>query len=278
MSMKDFANRTMDKLNADVPRVESEYLGEDGFMHCSVCHDRTEYLAEIPELGIKRKVRCICSCIQKERDAEKEKDRQKEIYRERLRCFADTNMISWTFANDDGKNEKITTAMKNYVKNFTEFRKDGKGLLLHGPVGTGKTYLAACIANALIDEGYTVKMTSVSEITNQLFGLKEGKQEFIDSLNKFSMLVIDDLGTERNTEYMLEQVFNIIDARYRSGLPFIITTNLSIDVIKKPQDIEHQRIYDRILERCFPVEISGTSRRRQNTADTYFEVKEKLGL
>lgn len=276
--MKDFANRTMEKLNADVPRVESEYLGEDGFMHCSVCHDRTEYLAKIPELGIERKVRCICSCIQKERDAEKEKDRQKDIYRERLRCFADTNMISWTFSNDDGKNEKITTAMKNYVKNFAEFRKDGKGLLLHGPVGTGKTYLAACIANALIDEGYTVKMTSVSEITNTLFGMKEGKQQFIDSLNKYSMLVIDDLGTERNTEYMLEQVFNIIDARYRSGLPFIVTTNIPINEIKNPQDIEHQRIYDRILERCFPVEIAGTSRRRRNTADTYFEVKEKLGL
>jgi hypothetical protein len=51
-----------------------------------------------------------------------------------------------------------------------------------------------------------------------------------------------------------------------------------MDDIKKPQDVGYSRIYDRILERCFPVEVTGNSRRRQNVRDTYFEVKEKLGL
>ena len=106
----------------------------------------------------------------------------------------------------------------------------------------------------------------------------EGKQKFIDSLNRYTLLIIDDLGAERKSEFMQEQVFNIIDARYRSGLPFIITTNLTADEIKKPQDVGYSRIYDRILERCFPVEVTGASRRRQNVKDTYFETKEKLGL
>jgi DNA replication protein DnaC len=97
-------------------------------------------------------------------------------------------------------------------------------------------------------------------------------------LNDFDLLIIDDLGAERKSEYMQETVFNIIDSRYRSGLPFIITTNLTADEIKKPQEVSFQRIYDRILERCFPVEVTGQSRRRQALKDTHADVKAMLGL
>ena len=267
----------IERISENVPVSENVYI-KDGLLHCSICHSPTQTRIKHPFTQEERIVGCVCACVIKKKAAEAERERQEEIEREKMKCFAETNMKSWTFENDDGKNEKITNAMKNYVKNFAEFKREGKGLLLHGTVGTGKTYFAACIANALIDEGYTVTMTNFAKITNKLFGMKEGKQEYIDSLNKCSLLVIDDLGAERSTEYMQEMIFNIIDARYRSGLPFIITTNLLIDEIKKPQDIAYSRIYDRILERCFPVEVSGISRRRQNVKDTYFDVKEKLGL
>ena len=115
-------------------------------------------------------------------------------------CFAETNMANWTFENDDGKNPKMSEVMKNYVDNFPEFKKDGKGLLLYGPVGTGKTYLAACVANALIDKDYSVLMTNFASLVNQLQGTFDGKQEYINSLNRYSLLIIDDLGTERKTE------------------------------------------------------------------------------
>jgi len=211
-------------------------------------------------------------------DAFENRMKREELERHKSVCFAESNMYNWTFENDDRKNPKISDAMLNYVNNFTEFKKDGKGLLLYGTVGTGKTYFAACIANRLIDSGYKVLMTNFARLTNEIQGMFEGKQKFIDSLNRYTLLIIDDLGAERKSEFMQEQVFNIIDARYRSGLPFIITTNLTADEIKKPQDVGYSRIYDRILERCFPVEVTGASRRRQNVKDTYFEVKEKLGL
>ena len=274
--MEAAIDRMTDIISESVPKSDSEYIGEDGLLHCGVCHKKVQ--TEVEFLGKKKIVRCICDCKKKERDAFAEREKQQGLERQRRICFAESNMSNWTFENDDRKNAKLSEAMKNYVKNFTDFKTDGKGLLLYGTVGTGKTYFAACIANSLIDAGYSVLMTNFARLTNQIQGMFDWKQEFIDSLNRYTLLIIDDLGAERKSEFMQEQVFNIIDARYRSGLPMIITTNLTAEEIKKPQDVGYSRIYDRILERCFPVEVTGASRRRQNVKETFFDVKEKLGL
>lgn len=266
----------IDKISENVPVSDSEYVAEDGLLHCSVCHQKVQ--TRVSFMGQEKVVRCICECKQKELYAHEAKEKQEELKRQKIICFAETNMASWNFENDDGKNEKLSNAMKNYANNFAEFKREGKGLLLYGTVGTGKTYFAACIANRLIDEGYHVLMTNFARLSNKIQGMFDGKQEYIDSLNRYALLIIDDLGAERKSEYMQEMVFNIVDSRYRSGLPFIITTNLTAEEIKKPQDIGYSRIYDRILERCFPIEVAGVSRRRQNVKDSFFDVKEKLGL
>ena len=268
----------IDKINENIQRSENEYLGEDGLLHCAVCKQKTQTEIKSPFTGAKRIVTCACDCRRKEIEARKERERQEELERQKRICFSETNMATWTFERDDRKNAKLSDAMQNYVKNFADFKKDGKGLLLYGTPGTGKTYYAACIANGLIDNGYSVLMTNFARLTNKIQGMFEGKQEFIDSLNRYSLLVIDDLGAERSSEYMIEQVFNIVDSRYRAGLPMIITTNLTATELKGAKEISYARIYDRILERCFPLEISGTSRRRQNVRETFIDVKEKLGL
>ena len=261
-----------------VPEPDGKYLADDGFMHCAKCHDRVETIIKHPLTGVDRKVGIICSCRKAEIEAYEESKRMQERERRRMVCFAETNMKNWSFANDDRKNVKMSDVMKNYANNFPEFLKQGKGLLLYGPVGTGKTYYGACVANALIDSGYDVLMTNFASITNKIQGMFDGKQQYIESLNKYELLVIDDLGAERKTEYMQETVFNIIDSRYRSGKPFIITTNLTAEELKKPQELGYQRIYDRILERCVPIRVDGESRRRRNMIDTFGDMKEKLGL
>lgn len=262
-----------------IPKNDGDYVGEDGLLYCGKCHTKKQ--TEITFKGMKHRPMCLCKCESEKRDREEEEKIRKEFEQKvkelRRVGFPECNMQEWTFANDDMSNSRVTNAMKRYVDNFEKMKSQGKGLLLYGNVGTGKTYSACEVANALIDKGYLVLVTNFARIINSLQATFK-KQEYIDSFNRFSLLVIDDLGIERNTEFAKEQVYNIIDNRYRVGLPMIITTNLSIDKIKKPDDIDNGRIYDRILERCFPIEVSGQSRRRKAIREEYNNTKDMLGL
>lgn len=262
----------IEKLSASVPRSGSEYIGQDGLLHCKKCSEPLEVIIEVPVAG-KRKVRCICSCIAKERNAEQERAKQDERDRTRRICFHGSKMMKCRF--DKSEDCDLLKVGRNYAIHFDEFRKQSKGLLLYGTVGTGKSHVAACIANELIDNGHSAFMTNFATIANELQGTFE-KQKYIDSLNRYDLLILDDLGIERKTEFMQEQVFNVIDARYRSGLPFIITTNLTPEELKKTTDIGNSRIYDRILERCHPVKAAGESYRRQKLKDDFKQVEMML--
>lgn len=263
----------------NIKTAEGDFIGEDGLLYCGKCGTKKQ--TEITLLGQVRRPPCLCKCAKEKRDAEEEAHRRLEFERRikelRRMGFPESDMLKCTFENDDMSNERITNAMKNYVANFSELRKNGKGLLLYGDCGTGKTYAACEVANALIDKGYPVMVTNFARVINTLQGTFE-KQEYIDSLNQFQLLVIDDLGIERDTPFAKEQVYNIIDSRYRAGLPIIITTNLTIEKIKNPEDIENTRIYERILEKCFPIEVAGGSRRRKAIREEYNDMKSLLGL
>ena len=264
-------------ISDNVPADNNTYIGDDGLLYCRNCGGARQTRITVPMVG-ERVVGIVCKCMKEKLEAEKLREKREEIERARNVCFASSNMHGWTFENSSGQDPELERVMKNYVKHYTEFKKNGKGLILYGPVGTGKTYLAACVANALIDEGRKVLMTNFATITNKLQGMWEGKQEYINGLNQYSLLIIDDLGADRNTEYMQEQVFNVIDARYSSGLPMIITTNLTEDELKKPASIGSSRIYERILERCHPIKVNGNNKRRMIIRETFDETKALLGL
>lgn len=243
---------------------------------CPVCGEVIE--KEVVFFGKRKVVGCICKCEKQKIKQRQERERKLLIEERRIFCFEDPESQNNTFANDDGKNEAVTRIAKNYVNKFSELKFNGKGLLLYGNVGAGKSYIASCIANALIDKGYTVKMTNFAKIIKRMQGKFEGRQEYLDSLNKCELLIIDDLGIERQSEFAQEVVFDVIDSRYKTGLPMIVTTNLLPNDFKAPNNVTKSRIYDRILEKCFPVEVKGVNRRREKFRDGYAEMKKVLGL
>lgn len=260
-----------------------DYLGDDGLYYCRHCNTPKQCRVRNPFVEGKVDIRpCLCKCrIEKKEREEAERARiefEKRVKELRRAGFPESDMQGWTFENDDGGNAKLTQIMRNYVENFGKMHENGKGLLLYGDTGTGKTYAAACVANALIDKGYPALMTDFTRIVNTLQGKFDGRQEYLDSLNRFPLLIIDDLAAERKTEYMQEIVYSIIDARYRAGLPLIVTTNLTGRELESPSEMTVKRIYSRLYEMCIPVKVEGEDRRRDRLKEDFKEYREMLGI
>ncbi|MBR3795518.1 MAG: ATP-binding protein [Clostridia bacterium] len=249
-----------------------EYIDpEDGLIHCGVCHERRQTVVKRfrhPGYFIPR---CPCSCqIEEERqrkEQQAQRERMERIKRRRAHGLRDKSLHAYTFNHDNGSNPVMEKA-RAYVRNWKEAYRNNTGLLLFGDVGTGKSFFAGCIANALLDQDVPVLMTSFPTILNQLTGVyPEERVEFINSLNDYDLLIIDDLGVERSTEFAMEQMFEVIDRRYRCGKPMIITTNLTLEQLRNPPDLAHARIYERILERCAPILFSGENFRKQKSEE-----------
>lgn len=268
--------------------AEGDYLNDDGLLVCHVCGKQKQMRLKIPMIADdnsskERIVPCACDCdkarYRAEDERQKRMDEERRV-RELLRySIVDEGFRSSTFANMQitSENQDTATLANAYVANFDQLYARNKGLLLYGEPGTGKSFMAACIANALIDKHVSVVVTSIIRFTAGTFGNSEELQERIAKMNSARLLVLDDLGAERGTETAMEMVYNIIDSRYGARKPMIVTTNLSLPEMRNETDIRKRRVYDRILEVCHPVQLTGESWRLKTARSDYDEIERLLG-
>ena len=277
-----------EKAKQNIPVNTEDYI-VDGLLHCGKCH--TPKQCQVKIFDEIRTPHCLCQCEAEKDEKMREEMRLQEIERKRSICFPEPEMKNWRFERDDGTgDQRAMLALKKYAENFDLMRKKQLGLLVYGDVGVGKTFGVACVANALIDKGYSCYMTDFSRIINNLWNAQE-KQEYIDSLNSYSLLVIDDLATERNTDYASEIVTSVINARCNSGKPIIITTNLTPKELSNPQSSQNynqnykddeirrkKRVFSRLFKMTVPLHYTGSERRRKIMENNFSDVKNILGL
>lgn len=277
----DIINTINTRVTRQYSENEGDYHNEDGLLICGKCHTQKE-CALTRKDGTTRTVRCACECSveRNAREAEEKRKRDRMQYLDRIRRtgFPDAEMREWTFAKSDHTDQRNENIARKYVANFNAMREQGTGLLLCGQVGTGKSFLAAAIANELISQGTPCLMTNFNRLISRISEKFGGDQKYLDDLNRFDLLIIDDLGAERDTEFTWEKVMNVIDARYRAGLPIIITTNLEPKDFTDRTDIRRQRVFSRLKEMCVLLEIKGSDRRSKKMQDKLETAKSLLGL
>ena len=269
----------IDKMTATTLE-QPDYTGADGLLYCGSCRKPKEaYFPEGKNLFGRDRHPAECDCqrkIREEREAAEKQRKHLDIVEDlKRRGFTDPAMRNWNFEQDNGKCPQMQTA-RSYVGKWEQMKEGNHGLILWGKVGTGKSYFAGCIANTLMEKEIPVCMTNFATILNDLAATFEGRNDYISRLCRYPLLIIDDFGMERGTEYGLEQVYNVIDSRYRSGLPLIVTTNLTLQELQNPPDTPHERIYDRLREMCQPVYFSGENQRKQTAQEKMERLKKLL--
>ena len=257
-----------------------DYTGEDGLLYCGKCRKPKEaYFPEGKSLFGRDRHPAECDCqraeLEKREAAEKRRTHLEAVERLKQRGFTNPAMREWTFDNDNGKCPQMKHA-RSYVECWEQMKAENIGLLLWGKVGTGKSYFAGCIANALMEREIAVCMTNFALILNDLAASFKDRNEYISRLCSFPLLILDDFGMERGTEYGLEQVYNVIDSRHRSNKPLIVTTNLTLEELQHPEDTAHARIYDRLLEMCSPVRFTGENFRKATAQEKMKRLKTLL--
>lgn len=247
---------------------------------CSICKQivpkRTVYM-----LGIEKQVQPRCKCevdaFEKDVAAMEERKEKSEIERKFSFSSLGERFQDSTFERFKGRegSERALEIARKYAGKFD--KTVGTSLLLWGNPGNGKSYLAAAICHEIKSRGFIPVFQSVPELLGRIRSTfnknaKDSESEIMNAVLKCDLLVLDDIGAEKISDWVLDAMFRIIDGRYRNKRPTLFTTNFTptellyrfmADDKSVEQEIAARRIYDRILEVSVIVENKATSYRQE---------------
>lgn len=236
----------IEKMAEKTVRASGNYTVRDGIAYCNLCGKPLQ--KRIVLGGTEKLVWCICPCRGQGDNG---------AAAERIAKLQNLGGVSPDFRFDRAESSRELDVCRRYAERWEEAKERGAGLLLWGGVGTGKSFAAHCIANELISRDVPVLITSLARVMNSGFD----RTDILKKIRETPLICFDDLGVERSSEYALETVFLLVDERYRTCRPLIVTTNLSEAELHHPPDLDRKRIYDRILQRCVPLHFDGGSKR-----------------
>lgn len=243
---------------------QGNVLTDQGLLYCGKCRTLKQIRLYSSLLKKVLEPYCVCKCAQAKDAAEHDRilRQSKELNAHHALTRADSLMLRSTFREDKYPNCPMSKIAHEYVSRWDNYyRVKNLGLYIYGNVGVGKTFYASCIANDIAKVyGSTVKALSITTALNELYSTSN-KAGFISDLASYDLLILDDFGTERRSDYTTEQIFSIVDERYKAQKPLIITSNCEYPSLQGVYDIQQQRINDRIRDMCIPIEHKGETKR-----------------
>ena len=158
--------------------------------------------------------------------------------------------------------------VKRFVREIEGNLDTGRGLWFYGTVGTGKTTLAMLVSQAALDAGHSVAIYSLPRLLAEIRATFETDSEgsyvdFLDRLAAVDLLHVDDVGAERTSDWVLEQLYAIVNARYEDERSIVITTNLERDALAEQIN---ERTVSRLEEMCEVLPLWGADARQQRPA------------
>lgn len=270
--------KVIDQISSTHPDCQGTEI--DGLIHCDKCGKPRQAIIQI--LGRPRKQWIMCECMIDKQTTEEQKFRMKlereSVERMRTIGFPEESYKKNTFDADNGSQPEAMKICRNFVNRFDAVFEKGTTMLFYGPTGTGKSFASNAIANALIDKGIPVLTTSFSHVIGEVMAAPfDEKEKYFRDVLKYPLVVIDDLGIERNSEFASEVIFRIINDRVNAEKPMIITTNLPVSFFKEPPSDAWARICSRIIKKCYPVKFDGKDQRKSEFTRSYTEMKDLLG-
>lgn len=255
----------------------TDYLDKDGLLCCGICQERKQVYMPVVNSDGKIElsdmiVHSLCRCDRDALDAEKKRLQYLALQK---KCFSGQVMRDWKFENDNHQGDpKPMEKARTYAENFEEMLENNISLIFYGNPGSGKSFAAACIANAVMKQGHSCLMTNFPTIIRQMFQATN-KDEYISNLCNCQLLILDDLFVEQSTEYALSIVWSVIDARIAQGYPMIITTNVTKQFLANPTTDKGEQIRESLQRICsrltnaFPIAYNGTDRRKQEATGKF---------
>ena len=155
----------------------------------------------------------------------------------------------------------VVRTTRDFADTIAEQLEAGRGLWFSGPVGTGKTTLAMLVSKAALEAGRSVAVYSLPRLLNEIRDAHRAERSHIDLLNRLTavdLLHLDDVGAERKNEWVLEELYSIVNARYEEQRSIVITTNGDYDELS---DQISERTISRLAEMCEQVPLDGADQR-----------------